>query len=202
MIDDIPVVRGDFSFIHDNHERAMLQDAYNSVNSVSEGWLAMVPDPGAGGFMYSRTQPGSIREQINIALRATETGGFHSGSSYGWVMRQMQGIATMGWPQYVRVCRNTQTAPANVFANKIPVQSSTALSSADSETICRICFDPFKEGDDVFVLCSDTEPDCTKSALCGHMYHSACINQWITCRRNTCPACRATIVTIHPLLHA
>jgi hypothetical protein len=199
MIDDIPE-RGDFSFVHDNHERTMLQDAYNSVNSVSEGWLAMIPDPRSGGFMYNLPPRGSIREQIDIALGATETGGLHSGSSYGWVMRQMQGIATMGWSQYVSIRRNTQTAPTNVLASRIPIQSFIGMYSADSETMCRICFDPLKEVKDVAVLCSDADPDTTKNALCGHTYHSECINKWVNCRHNTCPICRATIVTIHPLL--
>jgi hypothetical protein len=59
----------------------------------------MKKDPGNSGFMFS-TKSETIR-RIDVELSKTETGGLHSGASYGWTMRQVQAIASLGWDEYV-----------------------------------------------------------------------------------------------------
>lgn len=45
------------------------------------------------------------------------------------------------------------------------------------QTICIICLDEFIEGNDLRVL------------RCGHVFHTSCVDQWLSCHR-TCPVCK------------
>ena len=83
---------GDFSFINDVSTRSMLDDAYKAV-TLTESWNFMAEDPGSGGFMYSRDPRYT---PIGKALKYDG----HSGTSYGWTMRQIQMIANIGWEAY------------------------------------------------------------------------------------------------------
>ena len=89
----------DFSFMEDIHAVKMIKDALRAVELVPGGMEEMKKDPGSNGFMFSRAS--DTRQRINDELSKTETGGLHSGSSYGWTMRQVQGIARLGWDEYV-----------------------------------------------------------------------------------------------------
>ena len=93
---NIPIPRGDFSFIQDSMTRTMLQEAWTAVEKV-DAWndLKSQDVPGEGGFMFSRHP---VVQKISDALVDT-TG--HSGGSWGWTMRQMQSIAKNGWEEYV-----------------------------------------------------------------------------------------------------
>jgi hypothetical protein len=94
--------RGDYSFLPEKlaHEKRMLEDAWAAMESVEGSWdyLARpdVPDPD-GGFMFSRD---SFLAKIGDQVDKNGTIG-HSGSSYGWTMRQMEYIAKNGWDAYV-----------------------------------------------------------------------------------------------------
>ena len=194
MTTHVPI-RGDFSFVRDEHTRFMLRDAYSAVESVSGGWDALIPCPSPGGFMFNIPEPGSIREQINFALSETNTGGLHSGASYSYTMRQMQGIASLGWDQFVTLWINADAADDNVVNNNHITFTDVPITTADTENICRICFDSLESN--IVVLCNSISQE---NACCGHKYHRECIQGWITHHHDTCPACRANIVEIHPLL--
>ena len=84
---------GDFSFLDDDYRREMLEDAYNAV-TVTNSWPLMGNDPGDTGFTYSNA---AYIKTINKEIKFDG----HSGSSYGWTMRQMQWIAQIGWMSYV-----------------------------------------------------------------------------------------------------
>ena len=90
--------RGDFSFILDANERAMLMDAYNAVK-VTESWDKISQDPGAGGFMFSNNE---WMNPINAAIKYDG----HSGSSYAFTMRSMQYIGANGWDKWVALRLN------------------------------------------------------------------------------------------------
>jgi hypothetical protein len=191
--------RGDFSFIRDEHTRSMLRDAYSAVESVLGGWDALIPCPSPGGFMFNIPERGSIREQINIALSETNTGGLHSGASYSYTMRQMQGIANLGWDHFVSLWINADAADGNVTNNTSSnniIFTDVPMTTSDTENICRICFDPLESN--IVVLCNSIPHE--NASCCGHKYHRECIQGWITHRHDTCPACRANIVEIRPLL--
>ena len=100
--------RGDFSFLPEKlaHEKRMLEDAWAAMEAVEGSWdyLARpgVPDP-EGGFMFSRDPiVAKISEQVD---KDGNIG--HSGSSYGWTMRQMEYIAKNGFDAYVKLRLDT-----------------------------------------------------------------------------------------------
>ncbi len=94
--------RGDFSFLPERlaHEKRMLEDAWSAMESVEGSWEYLarpgVPEEGSG-FMFSRDP---FITQISNHVDKNGTIG-HSGSSYGWTMRQMETIAKNGWDNYV-----------------------------------------------------------------------------------------------------
>jgi hypothetical protein len=83
----------DFSFIRDANSREMVEDGYAAVTKA-EAWDLMKEDPGLGGFMYT------TNESYRVIHKHMDYRG-HSGSSYGWTMRQLQFIAASGWDAYV-----------------------------------------------------------------------------------------------------
>jgi len=85
---------GDFSFLQDNSSRRYASDTYTAVTKA-EAWSLMKEDPGEGGFMYSADKRyKDIQDKMEFLPE-------HSGSSYGWCMRQAQYIAQHGWDAYV-----------------------------------------------------------------------------------------------------
>lgn len=73
----------------------MLSSAYNAISSVEGGWdfLKTYEPPEEEGFMFVKTPPAKM-DEIEKAVIDADSG--HSGSSYGWTMRQMQYIAKNG----------------------------------------------------------------------------------------------------------
>ena len=82
-----------FDFIRDANSREMVADGYAAVTKA-EAWDLMKEDPGLGGFMYT------TNESYKVIHTHMDYRG-HSGSSYGWTMRQLQFIAQNGWDAYV-----------------------------------------------------------------------------------------------------
>jgi hypothetical protein len=207
--------RGNFSFVPagEMDERGMLRDAFTAVESVPGGWAALMPEPEAGrGFMFSARPAGSVLAQIDAAIAATPSGGNHSGSTYGWTIRQMQGIARLGWPAYVTVRLNRMAAaaaappalvhhhaPHPVVAG--PVAGHVAVFSVrdGQDTICPICFDPLQLAAGNVLVVSDATQDGSAAhpVICGHKFHSNCINGWIA-THNTCPMCRGQVARTAP----
>jgi len=85
---------GDFGFVRDETSRRYAADTYQAVTKA-EAWDLLKEDPGEGGFMYSGNQ------RYKVIQAKMELIGEHSGSSYGWSMRQVQYIAQNGWNAYV-----------------------------------------------------------------------------------------------------
>ena len=186
----------------------MLQSAFDAIESVSNGWEALLPEP-VNGFMFSPRPEGSILRQIDRAIH--ERYGGHSGSSYGCTMRNMQGIARLGWNDYVRFYLNrnvTQTVqPINLPNPNKPIISNEAvfsiLDNENSNQICPICLEYLTiEKSNVFVISNglcDGDGTNTNPVKCGHKYHIECIREWIDNKKNTCPICRSDIKIIAPL---
>ena len=85
---------GDFSFLRDESSRRYANDTYQAVTKA-EAWDLLKEDPGEGGFMFSADK------RYKVIQDTMELRGEHSGSSYGWSMRQVQYIAQHGWNAYV-----------------------------------------------------------------------------------------------------
>jgi hypothetical protein len=94
------MARGDFTTLKiDDMEKEMLESAFNAISSVEGGWefLKDYSPPENEGFMFVRSRP-SMLEAIEVAL--VNAYGGHSGSSYGWTMRNMEAIAKKGWDSW------------------------------------------------------------------------------------------------------
>ena len=96
---ELVYLEGDFTFITNESERLMIQDAYESMNKVEGGMDEMKKDPGESGYMFSPPSP--IRGLITEELIKTRSGQLHSGASYGVTMRELQMLVRLGWNQYV-----------------------------------------------------------------------------------------------------
>jgi hypothetical protein len=93
---------GDFSWSPDKEILCM---AYRAVTQA-EGWSFLkthVPDK---GFMFG-TRPPKL-EEIDQKINELYPG--HSGSSYGWTMRNMQAIAVLDWELYLKKLNKIQAS--------------------------------------------------------------------------------------------
>ena len=79
-------VPGQFLYVNDTNTKDMLQNAWNAITQL-DLWDYMRRE--TDSFMLSRDP------EINIITNKMEELGYdgHSGSSFGWTMRQMQYIA-------------------------------------------------------------------------------------------------------------
>ena len=212
MESEIPP-RRDFSFIRCEYSREMLESAFDAVDSVPNGWDALLPEPD-NGFMFSPRPEGSVLRQIDRAILERFDG--HSGASYGCTMRNMQGIARLGWDDYVRFYLNRNEQPTQQTQSVHPVYQVhsnnsnkpvildepvfSILECKDSNQICPICLEYLVlEQSNVYVLhdgsCNGSKDNPVK---CGHKYHLKCIREWVN-KKNTCPICRSDIKIIAPL---
>jgi hypothetical protein len=96
--------RGNFSFLPAklSHEKQMLEDAFAAMEKVEGSWDYLanktVPEKDTG-FMFSRdTMIKKISDEVD---KDGKIG--HSGSSFGWTMREMEYIAKNGWTVYVHI---------------------------------------------------------------------------------------------------
>jgi hypothetical protein len=94
------VAPGDFSFRNDKFSESFLDDAYKAVTAADLwDWLRDNPPPEGKGFMFWGHP--NLKE-IEKHMKLIDG---HSGSSYGWTMRNMQVIAEKGWDAYVATCK-------------------------------------------------------------------------------------------------
>jgi hypothetical protein len=76
--------------------------------------------------------------------------------------------------------------PAGACARRPSTVSSSDESSTNTveHDVCPICLGGYKEGNMLFA-----------SKHCAHIFHSDCILEWLTNRREDCPICRVQMVT-------
>jgi len=102
-----------YSELFDAHEAMMLQDADSAITQCNLWeWLRDYTPEEGKGFMFSE-HPNL--EKITSAMKY----GGHSGSSYGWTMRQMEYIAKHGWTlfEFTRRRQHLTTVLRNVTNN-------------------------------------------------------------------------------------
>ena len=80
---------GEFKYISSYNDRVMMTNAWQAI-TLTETWDFVKQD--IDSFMFS------LEPQISIISKKMEELGYngHSGSSFGWVMRNMQYIAQHG----------------------------------------------------------------------------------------------------------
>jgi hypothetical protein len=83
-----------FYYVKDNSSREMLQNAWASITQL-ELWAYMKLD--TDSYMFSN------HPEVGIITKKMEELGYngHSGSTFGWTMRQMQYIAKYGETKYM-----------------------------------------------------------------------------------------------------
>ena len=101
-----------YSDLFEQMEAVMLQDADNAITTCELwGWLKDYTPEEGKGFMF--TEHPNL-DRINNAMKY----GGHSGSSYGWTMRQMEYIAKNGWNLYqfkIREERRKEAEKSNLY---------------------------------------------------------------------------------------
>jgi hypothetical protein len=84
-------------------------------------FMKLPSTPGKDGFMFSNA--------IELALiNAEMTYQGHSGSSYGWVMRQMEALAKKGWDVYANEVR--------AYRSMEQLRAEEAAARSRSNTAC------------------------------------------------------------------
>lgn len=82
------------------HEATMLADAYDAITKADMwDYMRLRSTPGPDGFMFS---PAIELAAINAEMKYDG----HSGASYAWTMRQMEGIAKGGWSTWANRVRH------------------------------------------------------------------------------------------------
>ena len=207
--------RGDFSFISDDTTRDALQSAFTVCERTPGAWNLLLPEPPSGGFAFdNRPQLSSLKNEIDSAYRPG-----HSGGTMAFTLRNMQGIARLGWDQWVQTSINQQAAAAESIASRRqeltyriqnPLIGNNArrdeINYIDSPKVttpfdrdpgvCSICYDPFNN---TTVAVNDGNNNGNPTT-CGHMYHRACLERWINNHMRTCPMCRGNISSYSPVV--
>ena len=101
IIDEAYYGNGEFDFIHNTSTRAFLKSAHKAI-SICELW-DWLRDYNTDAFMFDKS-PEVTR--INAKMREDPINGNHSGSSYGFIMRDMEFIAKNGYENYKRTSNN------------------------------------------------------------------------------------------------
>lgn len=106
------ISRGDFGALGlDSQSVFMLSRAFTMMEATPGSWdiLAQPDIPGDGGFMFSGNP---LLSEISSKIGDdTECG--HSGSSYGWTMRNMENIAKKGWDEYCLMFPKRKLGPSS-----------------------------------------------------------------------------------------
>ena len=93
----------DFETIYSTMESRMLKDAYDAITTCKMwDWMREYTPAEGLGFMFS-SHPNL--DMINKEMKLLDD---HSGSSYGWTMRQMEFIAKNGWNVHKNMVRKAR----------------------------------------------------------------------------------------------
>ena len=98
VLDEAHYGNGEFDFVRDEYTKDLLKSAHNAI-SLCElwNWMRNYEPPPNKGFMWSKTPE---LDRINQQLWKDPINMNHSGSSYGFVMREMEYIAKNGYNTY------------------------------------------------------------------------------------------------------
>jgi hypothetical protein len=122
----------DFESLYSQFEALMLTDAYKAITECDLwDWMRTYSPEEGKGFMFS-DHPNLKR--IDKAMKFDG----HSGSSYGWTMRNMESIAKHGWEAHkskVRAARETERLEK--WAKEIQTKNRELRESSAPPCYCR-----------------------------------------------------------------
>ena len=94
---DTSITHAEFNIIPDEHSRFMLKNAHQAI-TLTESWGYMRTFSSNQSFMFSNSPTIST-----ITKKMSQLGyDGHSGSSFGWTMRQMEFLAKNGKQAFLR----------------------------------------------------------------------------------------------------
>lgn len=98
IYDEMYYGNGEFDFIKDASTKELLKSAHKAI-SLCElwDWMRIYQPQQDRGFMWSKTPE---LDRINKQMWKDEINQYHSGSSYGLIMREMELIAKNGYENY------------------------------------------------------------------------------------------------------
>jgi len=98
IYDEMYYGNGEFDFVRDKFTKEFLKSAHRAI-SLCELWDWMrIYEPQADrGFMWSKTPE---LDRLNQQMFKDPINSEHSGSSYGFIMRQMEDIAKNGYENF------------------------------------------------------------------------------------------------------
>jgi hypothetical protein len=98
VFDETYYGNGEFDFVGDESIKEFLKSAHKAITLCELwDWIRIYqPDP-KSGFMWSKTPE---LDRINKQMWKDPVNSNHSGSSYGFIMREMELIAKKGYENY------------------------------------------------------------------------------------------------------
>ena len=104
VFDQLDYGNGEFDFVTDRSVREFLKSAHKAI-SLCElwNWMRIYQPPANKGFMWSKTPE---LDRLNQQMWKDPVNGYHSGSSYGFIMREMEYIAKNGYENYKNGYKN------------------------------------------------------------------------------------------------
>jgi hypothetical protein len=95
---------GEFDFVKDNSIRDFLKSAHRAI-SLCElwDWMRIYTPPPNTGFMWSKAPE---LDKLKQQMWKDPVNSYHSGSSYGFIMREMECIAKNGYEDYKNTYSN------------------------------------------------------------------------------------------------
>jgi hypothetical protein len=98
IFDETYYGNGYFDFVKDMSTREFLQSAHNAITLCELwDWLRIYQPTKDRGFMWSKTPE---LDKLNQQMWKDPVNNNHSGSSYGFIMREMEDIAKNGYENY------------------------------------------------------------------------------------------------------
>jgi hypothetical protein len=111
---------------------------------------------------------------------------------------------TLEMAQQLHVTAASSTAPAITTHDKVPLEKTETVASSiherdheseDEDDPIRTAAPPEMEAPpgDTCAICIDNleDDDDVRGLTCGHAFHAACLDPWLTSRRACCPLCKA-----------
>jgi hypothetical protein len=98
IYDETHYGNGEFDFVKDESIRTFLKSAHRAINLCELwNWLRIYQPKHDRGFMWSKTPE---LDRLNKQMMKDPINNEHSGSSYGFIMREMEYIAKNGYNNY------------------------------------------------------------------------------------------------------
>ena len=98
VIDEIYYGNGKFEFVKDETIKDFLKSAHKAITSCELwNWLRIYQPSKDRGFMLNSA---TILDKLQQKMFEDPVNALHSGSSYGFIMREMEYIAKNGYENY------------------------------------------------------------------------------------------------------